>query len=273
MSLFGGLFRSDSPDEKAKKEFPKMEKRVWKNPCRDYDEVLDVYLSGSTKMYLDIDGGRQEVVVRLPEFQNREKAVQLIRAALDPSKCRSAGKDRPNQLMHPLAILTSDEQERYNLVREIFFGPGSFGQYAKPTAWYIYSRGLMDQYCKTVEERAEIFRIITLPGDWFPEEKKAYQYGMYEWRWNEVYNHVGEEERKKQGNQELVKMLHSKDPDVRERTARYLRGKDAGDFRRLKELEKEMMQLYAYAQDELGMQLEDEEGNKLEIRDNVIRRV
>lgn len=273
MSLFGGLFHSDSPDEKAKKEFPKMEKKVWKSPSWDYEEVLDVYLSGSTKMYLNIDGSRQEVIVRLPEFQNREKAVQLIRAALDPSNYRSKGKDRPNQLLHPLAILTSDEQERYDLIREIFFGTKSFGKYAKPTAWYIYSRGLMDQYCKTVEERVEIFRIITLPGDWFPEEQEKYQYGLYAWRWDEVYNHVSEKERKKQGNQELVKMLHSKDPDVSERTARYLQGKDAEDFRRLKELEKEMLQLYTYAQDELDMQLEDKEGNKLEIRDGVIRRV
>lgn len=41
MGLFSSLFHSDTPEEKAKKDFLNMEKKVWKSPSRGYEDVLD----------------------------------------------------------------------------------------------------------------------------------------------------------------------------------------------------------------------------------------
>lgn len=282
MGLFGSLFKPETPEEKAKREFPKKEALAWKWPSYRYLDVVGVYLTGSFGIDKPSPRGNYFIGSRidLPEKKDREKAVKLLRAARDPANMKAAKAkfhidgDPSWRAVWILALVTPDEEERERLFRKI-----CFGDYAlrKEVAWYIYSRGLMDTYCRTVEERAKIFEILMEKprfGEYssIVEKDRSFDSGVEAFRWHEIFQEKKEAELQAAGRAGLAAMLRSGDPETAQKTRAYLAAKDAKLAKRFMDLAKEAVAMDTYAQDVLGMQLVNEKGEKVEIRDGVIRK-
>lgn len=282
MGLFGDLFGAGTPEEKAKRDFPKMEERVWKWPCHDYMDVLGVYLSGSFGIEKPSPRGNYCIGSRidLPERRDPEKALKLLRAIHDPANIKAAKAkfrldgDPSYRVRYILALVTPDEAERERLFREVCFGNYP---YRKEVAWYIHSRGLMDTCCRTVEERAEIYHILMEKPQFdeyssIVEREPSYDSGVEAWRWHEIFREKKEAELEAVGRAGLAAMLRSGDPETAEKTRAFLAAKDAKLAKRFLELVKEERALDTYAQDVLGMQLVNKKGERVEIRDGVVRK-
>ena len=96
---------------------------------------------------------------------------------------------------------------------------------------------------------------------------------MQHWKWQEFYGLTRNEDRQRQAQTELKDMLYARDKKLR-RAAEHV----VEESRQKQRQEREALRTYQqetarFAQDELGMQLVDQEGNRLKMhKDGTVTR-
>lgn len=268
-----GLF-TPSPEKK----FLKLEKQAHKWPSRYYRDVLDVYLDGTMGVERFGEKGLTYDIIHLPQYKNFEKAAELLREALKSENIKKSklrfGKayGGPNYTFRPiLALASKSETERRKIVRELIF---SNDLLSKPISWYIFTENQIDKYCDSFEEHLQVLYNIYVPVSedttiCWAEKGTDMNHGFYAWQWRELLKFTKEEEREAAGKKEFEKLLGSEDPDVRNRTRKFLEAKSSKDAKRLKELMNSVMLVQKYEQDNLNVQFVDQHGDKVEIKDDL----
>lgn len=270
-----GLF-TPSPE----KIFLKREKQALKWPSRYYDEVLDVYIEGSMGVENPNNGTTLHWdIVELSQYKDQKKAVEFLHEALRPDNIRKAkirfgdeGKGPGLQYNAFLALMTDDSAQRKNYMRQIAFCQ-NYMLY-KPICYYLFAENKFDLCCDTFEERLQVIYNIYTPLEkrsvvCWPEQYPEANYGFDAWQWRELLKFTKEEEREAAGKKEFEKLLGSEDPDVRNRTRKFLEAKSSKDAKRLKELMNSVMLVQKYEQDNLNVQFVDQHGDKVEIKDDL----
>lgn len=228
-------------------------------------QVLGVYLSGQLKY----DG----TVYELPEEKSYAKAEALIREGVRPENCRKMRKRYGKQWSDPttdvewfLAVCGQSQETRDAIIRKYMFTN-------YPVAYYLYSKDLLDRYCAGPEDRARIFLLLTGCRACTAETDADADYGMQHWKWQEFYGLTRNEDRQRQAQTELKDMLYARDKKLR-RAAEHV----VEESRQKQRQEREALRTYQqetarFAQDELGMQLVDQEGNRLKMhKDGTVTR-
>lgn len=227
--------------------------------------LLDVYLNGQLKY----DGA----VYELPEEQDYAKAEGLIREGIRPENVRKMNRRYGRQWSDPttdvewfLAICGQTREIRDSIIRKYMFTN-------YPVAYYLYSKGLMDQYCEGPEDRARIFLLLTECKDCTAEENADWDFGMQHWKWQEFYSLTRGDERRKQAREELQDMLNSRDKKTR-RAARSVVDESKEKRRQeIEALQAYQRELARFSQDELGTQLVDKDGYRVKLhKDGTVTR-
>lgn len=262
MGLFGKKVKSDA------EIFLGLEKNAQKYPAHLGAEVIGVYLCGNW-----LPRGNQ-TIVHLPQFIAPEKAPPMARAALDRENIRRGEKyygrgpelGTENVMKNILAFLSPDEAEKEKYIRE-----ACFKREYTPVCWYVYTRGLMDKYCRFLEERLLIYKRIGTPSPDLnyklsPEADPGRDHGIDSWIWHEIYGCIPEEERVERGRAELRALRTSDDPEIKERTNRFLEARDRAAIQSILDLMESQVAAMKYASGELGMKVVDKQGNEIKMK-------
>ena len=197
----------------------------------------------------------------------------LIREGIRSENVRKMQRKYGKQWSNPttdvewfLAICGQTQETRDAVIRKYMFTN-------YPVAYYLYSRDLMDQYCEGPADRARLFLLLTECKDCIAECNESMDFGMQHWKWEEFYGLTRVDERRKQAEAELKNMLTSRDKKTK-RAARSVMDESREKKRQeMEELMAYQREITRYAQDELGMQLSDADGNKMKMhKDGTVTR-
>lgn len=261
MGVFDSLFPKDT-EKAARKQFQKEEADAAKWPSRSYSKVLDVYLTGEFNYYYAEKGESRWHLYHFPELIDHEKAIALCRAGADPKnvqKMRSRfGKqwsDPGNELRMYLVGLLPDGPERERLVRNSW-------NKNYVVAYYVYRMGWVEQYCKTLEDKVTLYDLIANNPQQAAERSNDDNYGVRRWRYEEMLGGVFYKTRRRQGEEEIEKLLKSKKKSERDAAARFVRQKAQERQDRLNEHQQYLLELARFARDELDAEFIDPKTGK-----------
>ena len=261
MGVFDSLFPKDT-EKAARKQFQKEEADAAKWPSRSYSKVLDVYLTGEFNYYYAEKGESRWHLYHFPELIDHEKAIALCRAGADPKnvqKMRSRfGKqwsDPGDELRMYLVGLLPDGPERERLVRNSW-------NKNYVVAYYVYRMGWVEQYCKTLEDKVTLYDLIANNPQQAAERSNDDNYGVRRWRYEEMLGGVFYKTRRRQGEEEIEKLLKSKKKSERDAAARFVRQKAQERQDRLNEHQQYLLELARFARDELDAEFIDPKTGK-----------
>ena len=285
MGIFSKMFSSgggQGPNDPVHKYFAQQEKLAWKWPSKEYGETLGVYLNGTlqyTDGTKDAHGGFIYRVEALPDKIDRQKAVELCRAAMDPANVRAMKNKFGNHWGDPhyailliLAVISPDEEERDRCIRGIMRNnPG--GLLYSQMSYYLYYHGLLDKYCPSLQDKLSAYYWISNSKKLYCEERTNWQpAGRQLWERDELCCGVDWETRRSQGMNELKKLLQSDDPQTRTAAADFLQNqfkKEQGEFSAKM---KEYYDLCQYMQDELDYKFTDQNGDEIVLKNGRVRK-
>lgn len=271
MGFLSSIFSGDNEEKLARKLFAKAEKAAMKWPSMEYDQALGVYMNGSiVREYAEKGKLRYKISV-LPDLVDREKALALCRAARDPENVRKMQRRFGKKWSDPSAwinlymvALLPEGEELNNHIKE-------FWDKKYYVAYYIYRKGLMDICCKTLEDRLTLYDLISRNPEANGEKDSNYSAGTNRFVIEEILGGVSCEERRRQGIQEIAKLLNDPDSKVRNRTQNFLNRKKNEENKKRKEKMKEYLGIYQFMQDELEVQLVDKDNREVRLNDGKIK--
>lgn len=286
MGIFGKIFSTgadQSQNDPVHKYFAQQEKLAWKWPSKEYGEVLGVYLNGTleyTDGTKDVYGSSIYTVENLPDKIDRQKAVELCRAAMDPANVRAMKNKFGKQCDDPhyailliLADISPDEEERDRCIRGIM--QEARGELlVSQMSYYLYYHGLLDKYCPSLQEKLlAYYRISNSPKLRCEERSKWQPFGRELWRRDALCCGVNWEKRRCQGREELKKLLRSDDMQIRIAAADFLQEqwkKEQGEFSAKM---REYYDICQYMQDELDYKFVDQNGDEMVLENGQVRKV
>lgn len=277
MGFFGSLFSSksntfDESDEAIRAYFKAKEKLAWKWPSKEWWKAMGVYLDGNLLYEATVKGRYYSKRVELPDLVDHKKVAELCHAAMDPANIRAAQKKFKNRndptgaMRLYLAVISPDEEERDRYRRELVLK----NEYL---AYYIYKNRLVERYCNSAEDKMKLYYLISKSHPTVNEQEGGYPTGPDRWIRRQLLYWDSCETRRQNGLAELKKMLHSRDPKVKAATAQYLKIQMEKEKQKKAQMEAEYYALYEFAQDELEMQLVDENGKKIKLRNGKVTEV
>ena len=259
MGAFDKLFAKDT-EKAALKQFRKEEASAEKWPSMDYYKVLDVYLTGDFRYEYGEDC--KVHVYQFPELIDHEKAIALCRAGADPANVRKMQRWHGKQWSDPgdnlrmyLVGLLPDGPEREKLVSDSWRK-----NYA--VAYYVYRMGWVDQYCKTLEDKLKLYDFVAVSPQQDSEKDDQYNYGIKRWVLEELYGGVHYKTRRRQGQEEITRLLRSENKEERDAAARFVQEKSQERQNQIGYHREYLLELARYARDEMDMRFRDPKTGK-----------
>ncbi|XCP85632.1 hypothetical protein ABXS75_02170 [Roseburia hominis] len=283
MGFFGNLFSRQDAADPLHKYFAQQEKLAWKWPCKEYEVTLGVYINGTlnyTDGTMDSYGGYIYTAEKLPDKIDRQKAIELCRAAMDPVNVRATKNKFGQQWDDPhfavaiiLAVISTDESERDQCIREIIQNSHG-GLLASRLSYYLYYHGLLDKYCPSLREKLQAYYRISQSPALLSEEREGFNpVGLDLWKRDTLYCGVDCKTRRIQGREELKKLLLSGDRQISTATANFLQNQWKSERGDLSSKIAEYYEVCQYMQDELDCKFVDRDGYEVVLENGQVHKI
>lgn len=128
-------------------------------------------------------------------------------------------------------------------------------------AYYVYRMDWVDRYCKTLEDKLTLYDLIANNPQQVAEHSDDNNYGVRRWKYEEMLGGVFYKTRRRQGEEEIEKLLKSTNKTERDIAARFVKQKAQERQDKINKRQQYLLELARFARDELDAKWMDARRN------------